>query len=259
MVSDVARHVGRPQPSRQEFGALDEEGSDLGPLDIIQHRQIDCARQVIFGKLGGAADVDGGVVFLTHPRCEIIGSADHGADLANHDDRLALDDTADTAGRRKTHPNDQIHDRLNAIRRYGNQQATARLRISQQITAPVGCLQDQRDRAAVGRPVPNRRPRPHAGPGQIDGTRKPVRRIRVDLHGRAAATRHLQGVDPRPFLVCVMMAASAAFATPFGYQTNVLVFNMGRYSYMDFVRVGLPLNLVTWIAAMIAIPIFFPF
>ena len=52
---------------------------------------------------------------------------------------------------------------------------------------------------------------------------------------------------------------SAAFATPFGYQTNVLVFNMGGYGYMDFVRVGLPLNLVTWIAAMIAIPIFFPF
>ena len=67
------------------------------------------------------------------------------------------------------------------------------------------------------------------------------------------------GVDPRPFLVAVMMAASAAFATPFGYQTNVLVFQMGNYSYMDFVRVGLPLNLVTWVAAMIAIPIFFPF
>jgi di/tricarboxylate transporter len=56
-----------------------------------------------------------------------------------------------------------------------------------------------------------------------------------------------------------MMAASAAFATPFGYQTNVLVFNMGGYSYMDFVRVGLPLNLATWVAAMVAIPIVFPF
>lgn len=67
------------------------------------------------------------------------------------------------------------------------------------------------------------------------------------------------GVDPRPFLVGVMMAASAAFATPFGYQTNVLVFQIGDYSYMDFVRVGVPLNLVTWAAAMVAIPIFFPF
>ena len=75
----------------------------------------------------------------------------------------------------------------------------------------------------------------------------------------AVALAESLGVDPRPFLVCVMMAASAAFATPFGYQTNVLVFQMGGYSYMDFVRVGVPLNLITWIAAMIAIPIFFPF
>ncbi len=67
------------------------------------------------------------------------------------------------------------------------------------------------------------------------------------------------GVDPRPFLVAVMMAASAAFATPFGYQTNVLVYQMAGYSYMDFIKVGLPLNLITWAAAMVAIPIFFPF
>lgn len=66
-------------------------------------------------------------------------------------------------------------------------------------------------------------------------------------------------VSPRPFLVAVMMAGSAAFATPFGYQTNALVYQMGRYRYMDFVRVGLPLNLVTWTAAVIAIQIFFPF
>jgi di/tricarboxylate transporter len=75
----------------------------------------------------------------------------------------------------------------------------------------------------------------------------------------AVALAESLGVDPRPFLVGVMMAASAAFATPFGYQTNVLVFQMGGYSYMDFVRVGVPLNLITWVAAMIAIPIFFPF
>ncbi|MFA4894277.1 SLC13 family permease [Brevundimonas sp.] len=75
----------------------------------------------------------------------------------------------------------------------------------------------------------------------------------------AVALAESFGVDPRPFLVCVMMAASAAFATPFGYQTNVLVFQMGNYSYMDFVRVGVPLNLITWAAAMVAIPVFFPF
>ena len=75
----------------------------------------------------------------------------------------------------------------------------------------------------------------------------------------AVALADALGVDARPFLVAVMMAASAAFATPFGYQTNVLVFQMGGYSYMDFVRIGVPLNLITWAAAMIAIPIFFPF
>ncbi|WP_337185966.1 SLC13 family permease [Phenylobacterium sp.] len=75
----------------------------------------------------------------------------------------------------------------------------------------------------------------------------------------AVAVAESLGVDPRPFLVTVMMAASAAFATPFGYQTNVLVYNMAGYTYMDFVRVGLPLNLITWATAMIAIPAFFPF
>jgi di/tricarboxylate transporter len=56
-----------------------------------------------------------------------------------------------------------------------------------------------------------------------------------------------------------MMAASAAFATPFGYQTNVLVYQMGRYSYMDFVRIGLPLNFLTWAAGIAAITWVFPF
>ena len=75
----------------------------------------------------------------------------------------------------------------------------------------------------------------------------------------AVALAESLGVDPRPFLVAVMMAASAAFATPFGYQTNVLVYQMAGYSYMDFIKVGLPLNLITWAVAMVAIPIFFPF
>ena len=66
-------------------------------------------------------------------------------------------------------------------------------------------------------------------------------------------------VSPRPFLVAVMMAGSAAFATPFGYQTNALVYQMGGYNYLDFVKVGLPLNLITWVAAVFAIQIYFPF
>ncbi|RYY41978.1 MAG: SLC13/DASS family transporter, partial [Sphingomonadales bacterium] len=56
-------------------------------------------------------------------------------------------------------------------------------------------------------------------------------------------------VSPKPFVAAVMLSASAAFATPFGYQTNALVFSMGKYRYMDFVRVGLPLDLITWAVA----------
>ena len=75
----------------------------------------------------------------------------------------------------------------------------------------------------------------------------------------AVALAESLGVSPRPFLVAVMMAGSCAFATPFGYQTNVIVYQMGGYRYMDFVRVGLPLNLLTFAVAVTAIPIFFPF
>jgi di/tricarboxylate transporter len=75
----------------------------------------------------------------------------------------------------------------------------------------------------------------------------------------AVALAETLGVSPRPFLVAIMVAASAAFATPFGYQTNVLVYQMGGYNYLDFVRIGIPLNFITWIVAVIAIQIYFPF
>jgi di/tricarboxylate transporter len=83
--------------------------------------------------------------------------------------------------------------------------------------------------------------------------------VAVLLTPVAVALAESLGVSARPFLVGVMMAASAAFATPFGYQTNVLVFQMGGYTYMDFVRLGVPLNLLTWVVAVLAIPAFFPF
>jgi di/tricarboxylate transporter len=75
----------------------------------------------------------------------------------------------------------------------------------------------------------------------------------------AVALAESLGVSPRPFLIAVMMAGSAAFATPFGYQTNVIVYQMGGYAYMDFVRVGLPLNFITAAVAIVSIQIFFPF
>lgn len=83
--------------------------------------------------------------------------------------------------------------------------------------------------------------------------------VAVLLTPVAVALAESLAVSPRPFLVTIMMAASAAFATPFGYQTNVLVYQMGGYRYTDFVKVGLPLNLLTWAVAVLAIHHFFPF
>jgi di/tricarboxylate transporter len=75
----------------------------------------------------------------------------------------------------------------------------------------------------------------------------------------AVALAEALQVSPRPFLVAVMIAGSAAFATPFGYQTNVLVYQMGSYNYLDFVRIGIPLNFITWAVGVAAIQFYFPF
>ena len=66
------------------------------------------------------------------------------------------------------------------------------------------------------------------------------------------------GVDPRPLVVAVMFGASASFATPIGYQTNTLVYGPGGYRFSDFLRIGVPLNLVMMVAMSFLIPIFFP-
>ena len=66
------------------------------------------------------------------------------------------------------------------------------------------------------------------------------------------------GLDPRPLVVAVMFAATLAFATPIGYQTNTMVYAPGGYKFTDFTRIGLPLNLVTGITACLLIPIIWP-
>ena len=61
-------------------------------------------------------------------------------------------------------------------------------------------------------------------------------------------------MNPAPLMVAVAMGASACFASPVGYQTNALVYGAGGYVFRDFIRVGLPLNLLIWLTASIAIP-----
>ena len=66
------------------------------------------------------------------------------------------------------------------------------------------------------------------------------------------------GIDPRPLVVAVMVAASASFATPVGYQTNTLVYGPGGYKFIDFLRVGIPLNLTMGLLVSALIPFVWP-
>jgi len=66
------------------------------------------------------------------------------------------------------------------------------------------------------------------------------------------------GLDPRGFVVAVMFASSASFATPIGYQTNTLVYSAGDYRFSDFLKIGIPMNIIVGAASIIAISIFFP-
>ncbi len=74
----------------------------------------------------------------------------------------------------------------------------------------------------------------------------------------AVAIAQSLGVDPRPFVVAVMFAASASFATPIGYQTNTLVYNAGGYRFRDFLRIGVPMNLVVGTVTVLLVPLLWP-
>jgi di/tricarboxylate transporter len=67
------------------------------------------------------------------------------------------------------------------------------------------------------------------------------------------------GVEPRPFVMAVCFGASACFATPIGYQTNLLVYGPGGYRFSDYLKLGIPLNLLVLILGSVFIPILWPF
>lgn len=74
----------------------------------------------------------------------------------------------------------------------------------------------------------------------------------------AVGLAQAMGLDPRPLVIAVMVAASASFATPIGYQTNMLVYGPGGYRFSDFLRVGIPLNLSIGLVASLLIPFIWP-
>lgn len=82
--------------------------------------------------------------------------------------------------------------------------------------------------------------------------------VAVLLTPIAIALAQSLGHDPRPYIVAVMFSATVAFATPIGYQTHMMVYGPGGYKFSDFVRVGVPLDIICGIVACLVIPVFWP-
>ena len=74
----------------------------------------------------------------------------------------------------------------------------------------------------------------------------------------AISTAQGLGADPRPFIIAVCFGASACFATPIGYQTNLLVYGPGGYRFSDYLKLGMPLNLLVLIMGSFFIPLMWP-
>ena len=75
----------------------------------------------------------------------------------------------------------------------------------------------------------------------------------------ALATARNLHVNVMPFVIVVMMAASAGFATPIGYQTNLMVYGPGGYRFSDYVKIGVPLDILIGIVTVVLAPLVWPF
>jgi di/tricarboxylate transporter len=75
----------------------------------------------------------------------------------------------------------------------------------------------------------------------------------------AVATAAQAGLDPKPFAIAIAIAASASFATPIGYQTNLMVYGPGGYRFRDFLKIGIPLNLLFLIVTVVIVPMVWKF
>jgi di/tricarboxylate transporter len=62
------------------------------------------------------------------------------------------------------------------------------------------------------------------------------------------------GVSPEPFILAVLFGANMSFATPYGYQTNLLILSAGGYKFSDFLRVGIPLTIIMWVGFSLILP-----
>ena len=75
----------------------------------------------------------------------------------------------------------------------------------------------------------------------------------------AIMAAHALEVSPYPFAIAVLIAASAAFITPFSTPVVTLVVEPGRYSFVDFIKIGVPLLVLTWLTTLVVTPVFFPY
>jgi di/tricarboxylate transporter len=75
----------------------------------------------------------------------------------------------------------------------------------------------------------------------------------------AVSTAAYLSTDFMPFVMTILFAASASFSTPIGYQTNLMVYGPGGYTFLDYLRFGLPLNLIVAVITLLLVPVMWPF